>query len=53
MITESRIEDYEKLVYSIINKYSFFGDVEDLYQVGMKIMMRVLILNFRLMLIVI
>lgn len=35
MITESRIEDYEKLVYSIINKYSFFGDVEDLYQVGM------------------
>jgi RNA polymerase sporulation-specific sigma factor len=28
------IEDYEKLIYSIINKYNFFGDIEDLYQVG-------------------
>jgi len=35
MITNQIIDNYEKLVYSIINKYSFFGDIDDLYQVGM------------------
>lgn len=35
MITDIKVEDYEKLVYSIIKKYSFFGEVDDLYQVGM------------------
>ena len=35
MITDKEIIDYEKLVYSIINKYSFFKDTDDLYQVGM------------------
>lgn len=35
MITDIRVEDYDKLVYSIINKYSFFGEIDDLYQVGM------------------
>lgn len=29
------VKDYDKLIYSIINKYSFFGDIDDLYQVGM------------------
>ncbi|MEG0994764.1 MAG: sigma-70 family RNA polymerase sigma factor [Bacilli bacterium] len=29
------ILQYEKLVYSIINKYSYYYDKEDLYQVGM------------------
>lgn len=28
------VKDYDKLIYSIINKYSFFGDIDDLYQVG-------------------
>lgn len=35
MITNISVTDYEKLVYSIIKKYSYFGEVEDLYQVGM------------------
>lgn len=35
MVTDIRVEDYDKLVYSIIKKYSFFGELEDLYQVGM------------------
>ncbi len=29
------VKDYDKLIYSIINKYNFFGDIDDLYQVGM------------------
>ena len=35
MVTDRIIDNYEKLVYSIINKYSFFGEIDDLYQVGM------------------
>jgi len=35
MNTDIKLEDYERLVYSIINKYSFFGEIDDLYQVGM------------------
>ena len=35
MVTNIKIDDYEKLVYSIIKKYNYFGDLEDLYQVGM------------------
>lgn len=35
MVTTEIISDYEKLVYSIINKYCFFGEIDDLYQVGM------------------
>lgn len=35
MTTDKKIEDYEKLVYSIINKYNFLGETDDLYQVGM------------------
>ena len=35
MVTNELVGDYEKLVYSIINKYSFFGEIDDLYQVGM------------------
>ena len=35
MITNISVKDYEKLVYSIIKKYSYFSDIEDLYQVGM------------------
>lgn len=35
MVTNIKIDDYEKLVYSIIKKYNYFGDIEDLYQVGM------------------
>ena len=34
MIRDIVVEDYDRLIYSIINKYSYFGDVEDLYQVG-------------------
>lgn len=34
MATEIQIKDYDKLIYSIINKYSYFGEIEDLYQVG-------------------
>ena len=26
--------EYERLVYSIINKYRKYGDYDDLYQVG-------------------
>ena len=35
MNTDISVKDYDKLIYSIINKYSFFGEVDDLYQVGM------------------
>ena len=35
MITNIKIDDYDKLVYSIIKKYNYFGDIDDLYQVGM------------------
>ena len=35
MKTNIEVNDYDKLIYSIINKYSFYGDIEDLYQVGM------------------
>lgn len=34
MTTDIRIEDYDKLIYSIINKYRFLGEIDDLYQVG-------------------
>lgn len=34
MNTDIKVKDYDKLIYSIINKYSFFGDIDDLYQVG-------------------
>lgn len=35
MNTNLQVKDYDKLIYSIINKYSFFGEIDDLYQVGM------------------
>lgn len=35
MNTDIKVKDYDKLIYSIINKYSFFGEIDDLYQVGM------------------
>lgn len=35
MITEKDIGEYDKLIYSIINKYRFLGEIDDLYQVGM------------------
>jgi len=35
MKTDISVNDYEKMVYSIINKYSFLGELDDLYQVGM------------------
>jgi len=35
MNTNIEVKDYDKLIYSIINKYSFFGEIDDLYQVGM------------------
>lgn len=34
MNTDIEVKDYDKLIYSIINKYSFFGEIDDLYQVG-------------------
>ncbi|MBQ7104318.1 MAG: sigma-70 family RNA polymerase sigma factor [Bacilli bacterium] len=34
MIRDIVIEDYDRLIYSIINKYSYFGEIDDLYQVG-------------------
>lgn len=34
-MNNTTVKDYDKLIYSIINKYSFFGDIDDLYQVGM------------------
>ena len=35
MNTDIKVKDYDKLIYSIINKYSFFGEIDDLYQVAM------------------
>ena len=35
MVTDREIGDYQRLVYSIVNKYSFLGEIDDLYQVGM------------------
>lgn len=35
MNTNIKVKDYDKLIYSIINKYNFFGEIDDLYQVGM------------------
>lgn len=35
MNTNLMVKDYDKLIYSIINRYSFFGEIDDLYQVGM------------------
>jgi len=35
METKEVVNDYSNLVYSIISKYSFFGEIDDLYQVGM------------------
>jgi RNA polymerase sporulation-specific sigma factor len=35
MNTDIKVKDYDKLIYSIINKYSLFGEIDDLYQVGM------------------
>ena len=40
MVTNELVGDYEKLVYSIINKYSFFGEIDDLYQVGMMALLK-------------
>ncbi len=34
MITDKEVLDYDKLIYSIINKYRFLGEIDDLYQVG-------------------
>ena len=36
------ILDYENLVRKIISKYNYYGDYEDLYQVGMMGLMKAL-----------